>query len=354
MSDSPADDAAVGRFAERVFADALGAMETLALYLGDRLGLYRLLADDGPLTSDEVAARAGIHARYAREWCEQQAVAGVLTVDPDQGFALPPAHATVLTDASSLFFSPPLARFAVAGASRLPELMSAYRTGGGVPWDAFGADAREAQGDMNRPWFEQELAPALAALPEVDAVLRRPGARIADVGCGHGWSTIALARAYPEAHAFGVDVDEPSLVAARAHAEGTPNAQFVDADGDALAAFGPFDAVFVFEALHDLPHPVEVLRAAHEAVREDGVVIVVDEAVAPAFAPDGDEVERVMYLFSLLICLPDSMSTPGSAATGTVMRPTVLEGYARDAGFSGVEVLPVEGFGVLRFYRLTS
>lgn len=362
MSDTEtADAAAVDAFSEQVFTGVLGAMETLAIYVGDRMGLYRTLARS-PATPGELAGRAGIHERYAREWCEQQAVAGVLALDHDGRFVLPPAHAEVLTDPDSLVYSSPFARMAVAAATRLPELMEVYRDGGGVPWDAYGPDARDAQGDVNRPWFLRELAPALVGIDDVDAVLSRPGARIADIGCGHGWSTIALARAYPDAHLVGVDVDAPSLVAARAHAEGVPNVTFVDADAGTLQSeadrHGAFDAAFVFEALHDMPHPVEVLTAVRAAVREDGVVIVMDEAVASDFGAGGpgggDEIERIMYTYSVFICLPDSMSTADSAATGTVMRPATLEAYARGAGFAGVEVLPIEGFSAFRFYRLHS
>ncbi|WP_404429422.1 methyltransferase domain-containing protein [Microbacterium lacus] len=343
-------------FAERLFLQVLGGMETLAVYVGDRLGLYRALADS-PLTVDELSAQTGMHPRYAREWLEQQAVSGVLTVDDsdaERRFALPPAYAEVLTDPQSLAYTTPFARMLMASASRMPDLLRSYREGGGVGWSEFGADARDAQGDANRPWFERELGPALASVPSVHEMISRPGARLADVGCGHGWSTIALARAYPSATVQGIDVDEPSLVAAREHAAGIDSVSFHLSDGAALTAGEElFDACFVFEALHDMPRPVEVLSAMRQALRPEGAVIVVDEAIADAFAADGDEVERIMYAYSLFLCLPDSMSTPGSVATGTVMRASTLEGYARDAGFSGVEVLPIEGFAAFRFYRLT-
>jgi len=113
-----------------------------------------------------------------------------------------------------------------------------------------------------------------------------------------------------------------------------------------------FDAAFVFEALHDMPHPVQVLSAIRRAVKPDSHVVIMDEAVAPAFAPDGDDVERVMYGYSIFVCLPDSLSTPGSVGTGTVMRQSTLEGYALEAGFSSIEELPIEGFAAFRFTRL--
>ncbi|BDV32135.1 class I SAM-dependent methyltransferase [Microbacterium terricola] len=360
MHDADGEDAGeqVAAFADDIFSRFLGGMESLSIYVGDRLGLYRALVD-APATVAALAERTGLDERYAREWLEQQAVAGILTVDSTAGdprFVLPAAHAEVLADPGSLAFSAPLARMLVAAATRMPELLSAYRAGGGVGWAAYGADARDAQGDINRPWFESALAGALASVPAVHQVLSRPGARIADVGCGHGWSTIALARAYPDATVAGFDVDEPSIAAARTHAAeaGVGSASFQLRRGEQLDADGAgrYDAAFVFEALHDLPDPVAVLTALHRAVRPDGVVVIMDEAVADAFAPDGDDVERVMYTYSLLICLPDSLSTEGSVGTGTVMRTETLERYAREAGFTGVTVLPIEGFAAFRFSLL--
>ncbi|WP_448002240.1 class I SAM-dependent methyltransferase [Agromyces bauzanensis] len=354
----PADTTA---FAERVFTSALGAFETMSIHLGDRLGWYRALAERGPLDPPGLAAATGTHERYAREWLEHQAVSGILEVeDPDAAasarrYRLPAAQAEVLTDRTSLDYLAPLARMITGAAGKIEALLDAYRTGGGVPWEKFGADARDAQGDINRPWFEHRLADALASVPEVHDVLSRPGARIADVGCGHGWSTLALARAYPDATIDGYDVDGPAIEAAREHAAeaGLGNrVAFHVVAGEGLPTESTYHAAFVFEALHDMPRPVEVLAAIRAAVRDDGVVVIMDEAVAERFAPDGDEVERIMYGYSLFLCLPDSLSTPGSVGTGTVMRPVVLESYAREAGFSGAEVLPIEGFASFRFTRL--
>ncbi len=344
--------------AGRLFASALGAIDLLSIHLGDRLGLYRAVAELDEPTAAEVAGRTGVHPRYVREWLEQQAVTGLLAAhgDGDQRrFVLPDAAREVLLDETSLNFLAPLARMFAASAAKLPELLQAYRTGGGVSWDDLGPDARESQADMNRPWYEQRLGAALAGVPELDAVLRRPGARIADLGCGGGWSSIALATAYPEAMVDGYDVDAPSIALATRNAAASgvgDRARFhrVDVSGSDVGA--GYDAVFAFECVHDLAAPVEFLATARRAASPHGVTVVMDEAVAREFTAPGDELERMMYGFSLLVCLPDGMSQQPSAGTGTVMREGTLREYARAAGFADVEVLPIEDFAFFRFYRL--
>ncbi|MFD1814916.1 class I SAM-dependent methyltransferase [Rhodococcus gannanensis] len=350
---------AVDALAQRILDAGLGAVDLLSIHVGDRLGWYRSLAADGPSTATELADHTSTHARYAREWLEQQAVTGLLEVDtsdPDTPrFSLPPAAAEVLTDATSLSYLAPLARMFAGSAGQLPALLDAYRTGGGVGWAQFGADARESQADMNRPWYERELAGALDSVPDLHAALRTPGARIADIGCGAGWSTIALARAYPQSRVTGYDIDEPSIAMAVANT-GTDVAERVDFHAGSATVLPPseFDVVFAFECVHDMPDPVGVLAAARRSLRPGGVAVVMDEAVADTFTAPGDETERLMYGFSLFVCLPDGMSHQPSAGTGTVMRPHTLESYATEAGFTGFEILPIENFGLWRFYRLTT
>ncbi len=345
--------------AERVLTAVVGGFEALAVHVGDRLGWYRDLRAHGPATPQQLAARTGTQERYAREWLEQQAVAGLLRVVPGDGqrrYELPAGAAEALTDPDSLAHLAPLPRMLAAVGAHLPELLRAYRDGGGVSWEALGDDARESQADLNRPWFLHALPGALAGVPQVREVLARPGARALDVGCGAGWSSVALALAHPALEVVGVDVDAASVEAARAHAAAAGVADRVTfrcADAARLDEVGAFDLALAAECVHDMPDPVGVLAAVHRAVRPDGAVVVVDEAVAEEFTAPGDEVERAMYGFSLFVCLPDGLSAgPGSAGTGTVMRRPVLERYARAAGFAGARVLPVEGFALLRFYLL--
>ena len=344
---------------ERLFEDLLGAVTTFSVCLGDRLGLYRALASGGPATGSELAARAGIHERYAREWLEQQAADGILEADDEadparRSYGLPDGHAEVLTDANSLSYFSPFARLIVAGGLQLRALAEAYRTGAGVPWEAFGDEMRESQGDANRPMFLHQLAQEyLPLVPDIhERLLSEAGARVADIGCGMGWSAIALAKAYPHVTVDGFDLDGPSVEAARRNAEEAgvgDRARFHHED--AADAKGTYDLVAAFECLHDMPRPVEVLSTMRRLAGDAGAVVVMDERAAESFATPGDAIERLLYGWSLLICLPDSMSHEPTAATGTVMRPSTLRSYAIEAGFSDIEVLPIEN-DFFRFYRL--
>jgi SAM-dependent methyltransferase len=338
---------------ERLFSAAVASFDLAGVYLGHRLGWYASLDAHGPATPDELASRTETDARYAREWLEQQAVTGILAVDGGR-FSMPEGHAAVLVDAVDLNHMAPLARMVAAAFARLPDLVEAYRSGAGIGWEAYGADMREGQAAFNRPAFTHLLGDQwLPGVADVHARLQGSGARMADIGCGEGWSTVALAKAYPHARFVGVDLDAPSIEAARRHAAEAGVGERVEfLHADAAALDGPFDAAIIIEAVHDMANPVPVLASVRAALAEDGSLIVVDEGVAEAFAAPGDDLERFMYGWSITTCLPDGRSRQPSRATGTVMRPDTLRAYARDAGFGSVEILPVEN-DFFRFYRLT-
>ncbi len=348
---------------ERLFAATIGALELYSVYLGAELGLYRALEAHGPLTAPELAERAGIDARYAREWLEQQAVAGLLEAEVQAGgadarrFALPADHARVLAHPDDAAHLAPMAHMIAGIGGVLPRLADAYRSGAGVPYAAYGAEFRHGQGHINRPAFLEDLPGEwLDALPDVRDRLARDGGRVADIGCGQGFATVAMAAAFPLAEVVGFDADAASVQDARAFAgeHGVDErAAFVCDDAVAVAAHGPFDLVLVLETLHDLARPVEALAAARAALAEGGAVLVVDERVADTFAAPGDETERMMYGWSVTHCLPTARVEAGSAATGTVMRTGTLREYAAAAGLTSVEVLPVEN-DLFRLYRLSA
>ena len=348
--------------AGRLFGATLGALELFSVYLGAELGLYRALARHGPLTPGELAERAGIAPRYAREWLEQQAVAGLLDVEhPDPAadarrYALAPDHARVLVDVEDAAHVAPFAHMLAGIGGVLPQVAQAYRTGGGVPYQDYGRAFRHGQGHINRPAFTHELATDwLAAMPDVVARLESAQhARVADVGCGQGFSTLAVARAFLGAHVDGLDADPASIADARAlaHDAGLDGrVRFRQADAGELAAHGPYDLVLVLEALHDMSRPLDALRAARAALAPGGTVLVVDERVADAFTAPGEEVERMMYGWSVLHCLPTQLVERPSAALGTVMREDTVRELAAQAAYARVEVLPVEN-DFFRLYRL--
>ncbi len=214
---------------ERLFGAVLGMNDLYMVYIGERLGFYRALVEIGPATSAELSAAAGTHERYTREWLEQQAVTGILEVeDPGEGaparrYRLPAGHEEVLTGRDSLNYLAPFARMMVGIVRPVPAVLEAFRSGGGVPYADFDADFCEGQGEMNRAQFVNLLGSEwLPAVPDVHARLEAdPPARVADVACGTGWSSIALATAYPKVRVDGFDLDEYSIELARRNLAGT-------------------------------------------------------------------------------------------------------------------------------------
>jgi SAM-dependent methyltransferase len=356
---SPEQATSTDALVERLFTAAIDTLEIASVHIGGRLGLYRALADAGDATPAELAGRTGTDERYVREWLEQQAAAGYLSVDdPDavaakRRYGLPAGHRPVLVDAESLYFLTPLATIALGAAGPMEAILEAFRSGRGVPYEAY--DLHEAIGAINRPQFSNLLANWLASIPEVDSRLRaQPPARIADLACGTAWSSIAIARAYPHVTVDAIDVDAESIETARANIESAGLGDRVRAavrDASDPELGGPYDLVTIFEALHDMNHPVEALRTARLALAEGGSVLVADERVAETFTVPGDAIERLNYGFSVVHCLAVGSLDPDSARTGTVMRPDTVRDYAAEAGFGSVQVLPIE-HDFWRFYRL--
>ena len=344
---------------ERLFMNAIGAFDLFSVYLGDVLGLYRALSERGPLTAAELAEAAGVHERYAREWLEQQAASSILELESagdTRRFRLPEGHEEALLDESSLNYIAPMGR-ALAGSVRpLEALLNAFRNGGGVPYAEYGEDLHEGQARFTRPLFENLLGDEwLPAVPELhERLLADPPARVADVACGQGRSTIALARAYPNAHVDGIDADRASLGRARKHLAGSgveDRVTFHERDAADPGLQGRYDLVTIFEALHDMSYPIDVLRTVRGLLADGGVVLVGDERTEDEFTAPAGETERLYYGFSVFHCLPVGMVGEGAAGTGTLIRAETVRRYAEEAGFSTCEVLPIEN-DFWRFYLL--
>ena len=348
--------------ADRLVDATVSAVDVLAIAIGDQLGYYRALRDS-TLTAAELAEATTTSQRYTREWLEQQAVSGLIELaapdaDPDaRRYRLPPGTREVLGSPGSVTDLAPLARQIAAAAAQWRAVVRGARTGEGLAWEDYGADMRESQADLNAPQLRNDLPGWLAALPELhDRLHAGERLRIADIGCGAGWSCVGLATAFPGVLVDGYDVDRETVRLAEKIVQDNGVSDRVRIRREDIAASLPserYDLVIAVECLHDMPHPVPVLTAMRELCAPGGAVLVVDEKVAEEFTPGGDYVERLMYGFSVLICLPSAMAGNPTEAIGTVLRPPALRELARRAGFTGVEVLDVE-HPMWRFYRLAT
>jgi SAM-dependent methyltransferase len=346
---------------ERLFRDAVGALELYTVYLGERLGLYRALAEEDSATSSELAERTGTAERYIREWLEHHASSGILEVDDATAeplvrrYRLPPEHIPVVADADDVRYEAYKGVDIVRAARPLPELVEAFRTGDApppLPWEP------EGRAEFNRARFLNFLGKEwLPAIADIDARLHaEPTARVADVACGTGWSSIAMACAYPRIIVDGFDLDQDAIAVARQHAEEAGVADrvtFSVINASDLRGPGGYDLVTIFEALHDMSRPVDALRGTREMLSEGGVVLVADELVEDEFSAPAPGRDRYEYGWSVVSCLPGAMGDPQTAATGAVMRPSKLSQYAIEAGFRDVDILPIET-DYWRFYRLIS
>ena len=373
--------ARVGAFAEQLVGMLGSATELLTIELGRRFGLYRTLHERGPIGAADFARAARIAPRYAREWLEQQAAAGIVAVEEagrlhERRFMLPEHHVPVLVDETHPAHTGPVAGMFAGVALAFPELVADFRLGRGVAFDEYGAELRRGLGALNRPSFTHEMRAWVDALPDRAAVLDAGGA-VLDAGCGIGWSTIALANAFPNARIVGLDLDEASIDEARVNAldagvadrvefvlgnagdtaavrRAALAAGAVEADGvgETDAAASGFDLVTVFEALHDMGRPVDALAEFRGLLRPGGALLVADERVADEFHPDAEPVERMLYAMSVLHCLPATTAEFDAVANGTVLRVPTVRRWAAEAGFGRVDVLDIEN-PFWRFYRIS-
>lgn len=347
-------------FAGHLRGQVLSALELSTIALGLRLGLYRTLGDGRWRTAPELADETALAERYVREWLEQQAVAGLLEVDrpeappSERRYRLSEERAMVLLDPTARGYAAASVISVASLPRELEDVAEVFRTGAGLAWHEI-EYPDDVSRDANRAAFEHDLASWTAAIPWLHDRLseRREPASVADVGCGGGWSSLALAAAYPGVRVHGVDTNAQTIELARRHARESgvqDRVTFAAADAAHLAG-GPFDLVCFFECLHDMPRPVEALRRARQMLAPDGCVLVGDEKTAEVFIAPGDELERSHYAWSVLSCLPYGMSGEEPAGTGTVMRPSTLRAYAAEAGLRRFEVLPIE-HREWRFYLL--
>lgn len=351
-------------FVDHLLDATAGAFTVFTVYLGDQLGYYEAIADAGPLTAAELASRTDTHERYTLEWLEQQTVGGIIEVEDETAlsserrFDLPTGHVEPLIDPDSPEYVIPLTQLIAGAVHPIHDVVRAYQTGDGVSYEAYGRDLREGQARINRQSFLGSLGTEwLPAMEDVHNRLRDDHpARIADIGCGAAYSCIGIAQHYPNVHVDGYDLDEASVELAKknvteADLEDRITIHHRDASDPQID--GNYDLVAAFECVHDMADPVGALRTMRRLAGDDGTVLVVDERVGDTFTAEGNDIEWMMYGWSVLHCLPVGLAERPSAATGTVMRTDTLQNYAEKAGFSECEVLSIEDF-FFRFYRLDS
>jgi 2-polyprenyl-3-methyl-5-hydroxy-6-metoxy-1,4-benzoquinol methylase len=314
------------------------AVVAMMVWLGMTLGLYRSMRGAGPLTSDDLAQRTGLHERWLREWLRGQAAAGLIEHLGAERFELRPEYATVLTNEDSLsylghsFESLP---HRVGLAQRLPE---SFQTGLGLSWDDRGEQSAAFTEATFRNWHRQVLVPT--ALPLLDGVVERlqAGARVADVGCGSGLALIEIAKAFPRSDLHGYELSEAALERAHEHVarEGVTNLRFHNVAREPLPQDSGFDFMMTLDCLHDMTDPAGVVRGIRAAIKPDGVWFIIDINCAPTVDEQiKNPMAPLLYAMSLMGCMSAGLSEPGGAGLGTCGLPEpALRELVQSAGFT--------------------
>jgi SAM-dependent methyltransferase len=333
------DQLRLEQFAGQAVGDMAAALSGLLVHLGDRLGLYRAMADAGPVTPEALADQTGTAPRYVREWLCNQAAGGYVTYRPEDGtFELPAEHAAVLADEDSPVFLGGAYEGIASCYSDHQWFADAFRTGAGVGWEQHDDRLFSGVRRLFRPSYAAYLTSAwIPALDGVEAKLRA-GASVADVGCGLGASTIIMAEAYPHSTFAGYDYHEHSLEAARKSAADASVHHRVRFEAGTAAAFPGtgFDLVCLFDCLHDMGDPVGAARHIREALAGDGTLMLVEPYAGDALERNLTPVGRLFYGFSTVVCTPASLAQPVGLGLGAQAGQARLAEVLTEAGFSRV------------------
>ena len=318
--------------------DEVGATLNSALVVwGDKLGLYRALAGSGGLSPSELAERTGTAERYVREWLNAQAAGGFVAYDADSGlYSLPPEQTVALTDPSSPAYLPGFFQIALGSVIDSPRIMEAARSGQGIAWGDHVHDVHDGCERFFRPSYNAHLiAEWLPALDGVVEKLER-GARVADVGCGHGASTILMAQAFPNSTFAGSDYHDGSIETARQRAQEAGVSDRVTFDAKPAAAYGgtDYDLVTVFDCLHDMGDPVGAARHVRSTLKPDGMWMIVEPAAGDRVEDNLNPVGRAYYAFSTLLCTPASLSQEVGLALGAQAGEARIRDVVEAGGFT--------------------
>lgn len=318
--------------------DEIGAtLNTALVVMGDRLGYYRLLAGHGAMTASRLAELSETGEPYAREWLNAQAAGGYVSYDPASAtYTLPPEQAVALTDENSPVYLPGFFQIAHGTVRDAPRILEAARNGDGLGWHEHNDDVHIGCERFFRPGYQANLVAQW--LPALEGVVDRldAGARVADVGCGHGASTVLMAQAFPASRFAGSDYHAGSIDTARrraAEAGVTDRVEFQVAAATAFAG-GPFDLVTTFDALHDMGDPIGAAAHVFEHLADDGTWMIVEPAAGDSVQDNLNPVGRAYYGFSTLLCTPSSLAQDVGMALGTQAGPARIRDVATTAGFT--------------------
>jgi 2-polyprenyl-3-methyl-5-hydroxy-6-metoxy-1,4-benzoquinol methylase len=318
--------------------DEVGAtLNTALVVLGDRLGLYRALAGAGWLTSAELAERTGTSERYVREWLNNQAAGGYVAYDPgSERYSLPPEQTVALTDADSPAYLPGFFEIALGSVLDSPRIIEAATRGNGVGWHEHTHEVHEGCERFFRPGYNAHLLTEwLPALDGVVAKLQR-GAHVADVGCGHGASTVLMAKAYPRSHFIGSDYHQGSIETARARAQEAGVSDRVEFRAESAQEYRGegYDLVTMFDCLHDMGDPVGAARHVLATLAQDGTWMIVEPRAGDHVEDNLNPVGRAYYGFSTLLCTPASLSQDVGLALGAQAGEARIREVVTAGGFS--------------------
>jgi SAM-dependent methyltransferase len=320
----------------RAVADFGATVSSALVVIGDKLGLYKALAGAGPLTPAELAARTGTDERYVRPWLVNQAAGGYVEHDPATGrYSLPPEQAVALTDETSPFYVGGGFQVVTAAIKAEPRIAEAFKTGAGLAWGDHDAGLFQGTERFFRPGYEANLVQSwIPALDGAETRLRA-GATVADVGCGHGASTLIMARAYPRSRFFGFDFHAPSIERARRLAveEGLADRVLFEVASATDFPGAGYDLIAYFDCLHDLGDPVGAMRHARQALAPDGHLLIVEPMAGERDADNLNPVGRIFSAASVLICTPNALAT-GHTALGTIATDAALGDVVAAGGFS--------------------
>lgn len=331
------DEARLMAFVHKAVGDVGSVLAGSMVVIGDRLGLYRAMAGAGPLTAAELATKTATTERYVQEWLAAQAAAGYVTYTGDGRFELPDEHAIPLTDESSAACVIGAFETAIGAAQATDRIADAFTTGAGIFWGDHDGHVHTGCERFFRPGYINYLTQSwIPALDGVEEQLGQ-GIRVADVGCGHGASTIHLAQSFPASTFVGFDPHPASVEAARKKAADAGVADRVSfQDATATSFDGTYGLVAFFDCLHDLGDPVGALANARARLAEGGTVLIVEPAAGDAVEDNLNPVGAAYYGFSTLLCTPNSLSQQVGAALGAQAGEARLRAVAEQAGYTRV------------------